>query len=81
MKSSRRDLAIDMAIYRSIFKTNRVTADPCSTFTPKTGMALPIVGDSFYCAHAEKIVIGLSLLLVIGPNASMVGVEKRSAAY
>jgi len=48
MESSRRDLFIDMAVDRFIFKIKQIS--PCFTFTPKTGMALPKIGVS--CAHS-----------------------------
>jgi len=42
MKTSRRDISIDMVIHRGIFKNNQITLFPCFTFVPKTGV-------SFYC--------------------------------
>jgi len=43
MKTSRRELSIEMVIHRSIFKNNQITHFSCFTFISTTGV-------SFYCA-------------------------------
>jgi len=49
MKSSRREVLIDMVVYRFIFRNNPITLYPCFTLIPKTGVELPKTGVSFYC--------------------------------
>jgi len=44
MKRSRRELFIDVAIHRGIFKNNLITFFPCFTFIHKAGV-------SFYCEY------------------------------
>ena len=51
MKSSRRDLLIDMAEHRPILKNNQITHHPRFDFTPKTGRAFPEAGFYFYCGR------------------------------
>jgi len=53
MESSRRDLFIDMAVDRFIFKNNQITLYPCSTFMTKIGVGLPKPGVRFYCVRHE----------------------------
>jgi len=48
MKTSRRELSIDMVIHRGIFKNNLITVSPCSTFVPETGV-------SFHCVIGNKL--------------------------
>jgi len=49
MKNSRRDLFIDMAVDRFIFKDNQITFFPCFDLHTSV-LGLPKTGDSFYCA-------------------------------
>jgi len=54
MENSRRDLFIDMVVYRFIFKDNQITLSPYFTFIPKTSVGLPETGVSFPCVGSLK---------------------------
>jgi len=54
MESSRRDLIIDMAVDKFIFKNNQITLCPCFNFILKTGVRLPTTWVSFYCEEPHK---------------------------
>jgi len=47
MKSSRRELSVNVVIVRYIGKNNQITLFPCFTLTPKTGVELPKTGIIF----------------------------------
>ena len=49
MKTSRRELSINIDIDWFIFKNNQITLSTCFSFIPKTGMGLPNTGIIFYC--------------------------------
>jgi len=51
MESSQRDLSNDMAEHTPILKNNPNTWHPRFGFTPKTGIAFPKRGLSFYCVY------------------------------
>jgi len=50
MKSSRRDLFIDMVVDRFISKKDQMTLFTCFIFIPKTGVGQPKTWVSFKCA-------------------------------
>jgi len=56
MKSSQRDLFIDMVVdtCRFIFNNNQITLSPCFTFIPKTGVGLPKTGFFFTVLSFRK---------------------------
>jgi len=45
---SRRELSIDIVIYRGIFENNQITLFLCFTFVSKTDMGFSKTGVSFY---------------------------------
>jgi len=49
MERSRRELSINMAIDRLIFKNNHIMLFPVFTFIPKTGIGLPETGFFLLC--------------------------------
>ena len=49
IESFRRDLFIDMAVKKFIFKTNLITLLSRFTFMPKRDIGLPKTGIIFYC--------------------------------
>jgi len=52
MESSRRDLFIDMAVDRFVFKNNPITLAPCFTFIPiGVGLPVPKAGARFNCVQ------------------------------
>jgi len=61
METSRRLLFIDIVVDRFIFKNNKITVSPCSTFTPKTDVRLPKTGAaSLSCDATIKPVYTLN---------------------
>jgi len=56
MKTSRRELSIDMVIYRVIFKNNQTTLFPYFAFTPKTGISFFLCTDRLlHCNFTQLI--------------------------